>query len=69
MSVELEQIRECPVCASLYVDAGAHANWHAQQPGERFDVSRHLTTCPYGQWLEDAPVGEFLGPCDCGVIL
>lgn len=62
-------VEDCPACGAMYADARKHAHWHAQQPGERFDVSRHLTTCPYGQWIEQTPVGEFLGPCNCGVKL
>ena len=65
---EMQQdTQQCDICGTIYADASKHSQWHASQPGERFDVSRHLTTCPYGRWLEDTPVGDFLGPCDCGV--
>lgn len=68
MSIEINDISECSACGALYVDRERHSNWHARQPGERLTIEGHLTTCPYGQWIEQTPVSDYLGPCDCGVI-
>ena len=68
MNIEIDGITECGACGSLYVDRDRHSDWHARQPGDRF-ITGHLTSCPYGQWIEQTPVGDYLGPCDCGVNL
>ena len=68
MSIEIDEVSECGACGALYVNSERHSDWHARQPGELFEISRHLRTCPYGRWIEQSPVGEYLGPCDCGVI-